>query len=126
MLVQHEGVRLELKLRRGQWAVFGWLFLVLGVAFAVAAPLFLLVAVVDRNAGALVGVIFGGVFGSVSVLAGISAWRISRSHPAIVVGEDRLTIEHPGVFVRPLPLSRSAVHSGLRAPLSRDGPPSEI
>lgn len=106
-----EPVRLELKVRRGQWRFFALLFLVLGTPFALAVPLFLVVAFVDRNGGALVGVVFGAIFGFTSVPAGLAAWRISRSRPKIVVASDRLTIEHAGVFVMPVELNRSAVHS---------------
>lgn len=109
--MHHGRVRLELRIRRGQWGFFGALFLVLGIPFAIAAPLFLVGAIVDQNAGALVGVVFGAMFGSVSVPAGIVAWRISRAAPAVVVTEDFITIEHPGLFVKPVHLDRSAVHS---------------
>lgn len=104
-------MRIELKVRRGQWDFFGAFFLVLGLPFAIAAPLLLLEAIIDQNAGALVGVVLGGMFSSVSIPAGVVAWRIGHSHPAIIVTNDGLSIEHPGLFASPVAISRSAVHS---------------
>lgn len=110
-LVQHGLVRIELNLRRAQWRFFGVFLLVLGIPAALGAAVFLFVAIVDRNAGALVGVVFGAMLGGVAVPAGFAAWRIARSHPVIVVADDNLTIEHSGFFANPVHLGRSAVHS---------------
>lgn len=85
--------------------------LVIGTPFAVASPPLLFVAIVDRSVGALIGTAFGATWGSVLVPAGVAAWRISRSHPAIFVTDDGLMLEHPGLFVSGLHISRSAVHS---------------
>jgi len=51
------------------------------------------------------------MIGPVLVPAGVVAWRIGRSHPAIVVTEDGLSLDHPGLFANPIFISRSAVHS---------------
>lgn len=110
-LVHHGGLRLELKARRGQWGVFAAVFLIVGTPITVAVPLLLVEAIVDRNGGALVGVVFGAIGGGVLVPAGAVAWRLARARPAIVVDDDGLTIEHPGFFARPVHLSRAAVHS---------------
>jgi hypothetical protein len=109
--VQDARVRIELDLRRGVWNVFAVLLTVTGVPFSIAAIALLVVSLLDRHGGDLVGGLIFLLLGAVATPAGVAAWHLGRAYPALVVDDYGLTLDHPGVLKRPLRLDRSEVHS---------------
>jgi len=79
--------------------------------FSIAAIALLVVSLLDRDGGDLVGGLIFLLLGAVATPAGVAAWHLGRAHPALIVDDYGLTVDHPGVLKRPLRLDRSEVHS---------------
>jgi hypothetical protein len=120
--VQHGEVRLAIQ--RSQSTAFALGLLAVGALTATVALGFLGASVLDRNAGGTVGTLGMASFAWLFVPAGVPAWRIARSRPAIVVTDEGVTIEDQGLFARPVHLPRGEVHSVYVGPLpGEDAPP---
>ena len=108
-----DNVTLDLRVS-GRWRVLGWLFAI-WIGLGLVAICFFL-AGVHHGSGRIDDLVVGIGLIATGVPADTSAWRMATSHSSIKLDGTIISIDHPGVFRRPLVLNRRQVHGLLIEP----------